>query len=66
MLKAESPDQELSSGNRRLGGLFPLATAAGERISQIERIIARNKWPSQAERALRQHPEVIKADAGNH
>jgi len=67
VLKAESPDQELSKvAIEGLVGYFRSHPLPEERIHQIEQIIARNNWPSQAERALRQHPEVIKAEAGDH
>jgi predicted Zn-dependent protease len=62
VLKAESPDQELSRvAIAGLEGYFRSHPLPDERIHQIEQIIARNKWPSHPERALRQHPEVIKA-----
>jgi len=67
VLKAESPDQELSKvAIEGLVGYFRSHPLPEERIHQIEQIITRNNWPSQAERALRQHPEVIKAEAGDH
>jgi len=67
VLKAESPDQELSKvAIEGLIGYFRSHPLPEERIHQIEQIIARNKWPSQAEKALRQRPEVIKAEAGDH
>jgi predicted Zn-dependent protease len=67
VLKADSPDQELSKvAIAGLEGYFRSHPLPEERISQIEQIIARNKWPNQAERALRQHPEVIKTEAVNH
>jgi predicted Zn-dependent protease len=67
VLKAESPDQELSKvAIAGLEGYFRSHPLPEERIHQIEQIIARNKWPSHPERALRQHPEVIKAEADSH
>lgn len=67
VLKADSPDQELSKvAIAGLEGYFRSHPLPEERISQIEQIIARNKWPNQAERALRRHPEVIKTEAANH
>ena len=66
VLKADSPDQELSKvAIAGLVGYFRSHPLPEERISQIEQIIVRNRWPKQSERALRQHPEVIKAEAGN-
>lgn len=67
VLKAESPDQELSKvAIAGIVGYFRSHPLPEERISQIERIIVRNKWPNHAERALRQHPETIKTEASNH
>ena len=67
VLKADSPDQELSKvAIAGLVGYFRSHPLPEERISQIERIISRNRWPRQAERALRLHPEAIKTEASNH
>ncbi|HMC31527.1 MAG TPA: M48 family metalloprotease [Candidatus Angelobacter sp.] len=67
VLKAESPDQELSKvAIAGIVGYFRSHPLPEERINQIKQIIARNKWPSHEERALRQHPEVIKTEANNH
>ena len=66
VLRAESPDQELSKvAIAGIVGYFRSHPLPEERISQIERMIARNRWPNQSERALRQHPEMIKAEASN-
>ncbi len=65
--KAESPDQELSRvAIEGIVGYFRSHPLPQERIQQIQQIIARNKWPNQPEKALRQHPEVVKAEVGGH
>ena len=65
--RAESPDQELSKvAIEGITGYFRSHPLPEERISQIRQMIARNRWPDHAERALRQHPLAIKADAADH
>jgi predicted Zn-dependent protease len=64
VLKAASPDQELSRvAIEGIVGYFRSHPLPEERIRQIQQIIARNKWPNQPEKALRQHPEIVKAEA---
>src|ERR1700742_955886 len=66
VLKAESPDQEISrvaiSG---IVGYFRSHPLPEERIHQIERIAAAKNWPMKAETPLQVHPEEEPA-AGNH
>jgi predicted Zn-dependent protease len=67
VLKADSPDQELSKvAIEGILGYFRSHPLPEERISQMEKMIARNKWSNHSERALRRHPEVIKTEASNH
>jgi beta-barrel assembly-enhancing protease len=55
--KPASPDQELSQvAIAGLQGYFRSHPLPEERIHQVQQIIARNKWPNQAEKALRQRP----------
>jgi len=62
VLKAKSPDQELSQvAIEGIMGYFRSHPLPEERIHQAERIIARNKWPRQAERALRLRPMLANA-----
>lgn len=63
VLKAETPDQELSKvAIEGIVGYFRSHPLPEERIHQIRQIIARNNWPNQPEKALRQHPEIAKAE----
>lgn len=63
VLKAETPDQELSKvAIEGIVGYFRSHPLPEERIHQIRQIIARNNWPNQPEKALRQHPEITKAE----
>ncbi len=58
ILKAESPDQELSKvAIEGIIGYFRSHPLPEERERQIQEIIAANKWPRRAERALRVRPE---------
>ena len=64
VLKAESPDQELSKvAVAGITGYFRSHPLPEERINQIQQIIARNKWPSGPEKALRIHPSTLKTEA---
>jgi predicted Zn-dependent protease len=59
VLKAETPDQELSKvAIEGIVGYFRSHPLPEERIHQLQQIIARNNWPKQPEKALRQSPEV--------
>jgi predicted Zn-dependent protease len=57
VLKAESPDQELSQvAIEGIVGYFRSHPLPAERIHQLREMIARNKWPERPERTLRQQP----------
>jgi predicted Zn-dependent protease len=65
--KAESPDQELSKvAIAGLEGYFRSHPLPEERINQIQRIMATQKWPEHPEKALRVHPVSTKVAASNH
>jgi beta-barrel assembly-enhancing protease len=67
VLKAESPDQELSKvAIAGITGYFRSHPLPEERINQIQQIIARNKWPNRPEKALSVHPGTPKTQAVNH
>ncbi len=64
VLKAESPDQELSKvAIAGITGYFRSHPLPEERINQIQQIIARNKWPNRPEKALSIHPSTPKTQA---
>jgi predicted Zn-dependent protease len=64
VLKAESPDQEISKvAIAGITGYFRSHPLPEERINQIQQIIARNKWPNRPEKALSIHPNAPKAQA---
>ena len=64
VLKAQSPDQELSNVTiAGIAGYFRSHPLPEERINQVQQIIARNKWPRNPEKALSVHPSTIKAQA---
>lgn len=66
VLKAESPDQELSKvAIAGITGYFRSHPLPEERINQIQQIIARNKWPNRPEKALSVHPSTPKTQAAN-
>lgn len=66
VLKAESPDQELSRvAIAGIVGYFRSHPLPEERIHQIERIIAAKNWPAKAETPLQVRPST-EAIAGNH
>jgi predicted Zn-dependent protease len=61
VLKAESPDQELSKvAIQGIEGYFRSHPLPEERINQIQQILAKQKWPDHAEKALRVHPVSTK------
>jgi beta-barrel assembly-enhancing protease len=66
VLKAESPDQELSGvAVAGIVGYFRSHPLPEERMNQIQRLMAAKKWPSKAEMPLQIHPEGEPA-AGSH
>src|SRR5882724_4853629 len=66
VLKAESPDQELSKvAVEGITGYFRSHPLPEERITQIQQISAQQKWPDHPEKALLVHPVVTKV-AANH
>jgi len=66
VLKAESPDQELSQvAIAGIKGYFRSHPLPEERVNQLERIIAAKKWASVPEKALRVRPESAQKIAGN-
>jgi predicted Zn-dependent protease len=66
VLKAQSPDQELSGvAIAGIEGYFRSHPLPVERVNQIERIIAAKKWTSIPERPLRVQPDGLKTTAGN-
>ena len=66
VLKAESPDQELSQvAIAGIEGYFRSRPLPGERVNQLERIIAAKKWASVPEKALRVRPDSAQKIAGN-
>lgn len=66
VLKAESPDQEISQvAIAGIEGYFRSHPLPEERVNQLERIIAAKKWPSVPEKALRVRPNSTQKIAGN-
>lgn len=66
VLKAESPDQEISQvAIAGIEGYFRSHPLEEERVNQLERIIAAKKWPSIPEKALRVRVEPGQKAAGN-
>lgn len=66
VIKAESPDQELSQvAIAGIEGYFRSHPLPEERVNQLERIIAAKKWPNIPEKALRVRPEPRQKIAGN-
>ena len=66
VLKAESPDQELSQvAIAGIEGYFRSHPLPEERVNQLERIIAAKKWASVPEKALRVRPDSAQKIAGN-
>jgi len=66
VLKAESPDQELSQvAIAGMEGYFRTHPLPEERVNQIERLIADKKWRTVQEKALQVLPEVAQVSAGN-
>jgi predicted Zn-dependent protease len=66
VLKAESPDQELSQvAIAGIEGYFRSHPLPEERVNQIERIIAAKKWRSIPEKPLRVRPDEPQTAAGN-
>jgi predicted Zn-dependent protease len=65
VLKAESPDQELSGvAIAGIEGYFRSHPLPEERVNQIERIIAAKKWPNAPEKALKVQPDEPQTTAG--
>src|SRR6266567_3883696 len=65
VLKAESPDQELSEvAIQGIMGYFRSHPLPQERINQIQRIMANKKWPAHPEKTLRVRP-VARVVANN-
>jgi len=66
VLKAESPDQELSQvAIQGIMGYFRSHPLPQERIHQIQRIMAARNWSAHPEKALRVRPVATKAVANN-
>jgi len=66
VLKAESPDQEISKvALAGIEGYFRSHPLPEERVNQIQRLIAAKKWPSVPERALQVRPDMPQTTAGN-
>jgi len=66
VLKAESPDQELSQvAIAGIEGYFRSHPLPEERVNQIQRLIADKKWRTVQEKALQVLPEVAQVSAGN-
>ncbi len=66
VLKAESPDQEISKvALAGIEGYFRSHPLPEERVNQIQRIIAAKKWASRPERALQVRPDTPQTTAGN-
>jgi len=66
VLKAESPDQELSQvAIAGMEGYFRTHPLPEERVNQIQRLIADKKWRTVQEKALQVLPEVAQVSAGN-
>jgi beta-barrel assembly-enhancing protease len=66
VLKAESPDQELSRvAIAGIEGYFRSHPLPEERVNQIQRLIAAKKWASVPEKALRVLPDTPQTTAGN-
>ena len=67
VLKAESPDQELSQvAIAGMEGYFRSHPLPEERVNQIERLIATKKWRSGPEKALQVLSDAPQVTAGNH
>jgi beta-barrel assembly-enhancing protease len=67
ILKAASPDQELSQvAIAGLEGYFRSHPLPEERVNQIKRLIADNKWRSLPEKNLQVLPDAAQVAAGNH
>ena len=65
VLKAESPDQELSQvALAGLEGYFRSHPLPEERMNQIQRMVAANKWDNGPERALQVRPAALQTAAG--
>ena len=66
VLKAETPDQEISQvAIAGIDGYFRSHPLPEERVNQIERIIAARKWRSLPEKPLKVQPDSAKMAAGN-
>lgn len=66
VLKAASPDQELSGvAIAGIEGYFRSHPLPEERVNQMQRIIAAKKWASVPEKALRVLPDAPQTTAGN-
>jgi predicted Zn-dependent protease len=66
VLKAESPDQELSQvAIAGMEGYFRSHPLPEERVNQIERLIADKKWRSLPEKTLQVMPDAAQVTAGN-
>jgi predicted Zn-dependent protease len=66
VLKAESPDQELSKvAIAGIDGYFRSHPLEEERVNQIQRMIAAKRWTRPPERALRVRPDSPQTTAGN-
>jgi len=66
VLKAESPDQELSQvAIAGMEGYLRTHPLPEERVNQIQRLIADKKWRTVQEKALQVMPEVAQVSAGN-
>jgi predicted Zn-dependent protease len=67
VLKAESPDQELSQvAIAGMEGYFRSHPLPEERVNQIERLIATKKWRSGPEKALQVLSGAPQVTADNH
>ena len=62
--KAQSPDQELSQvAIAGIQGYFRTHPLPEERVTQIQRMVAANKWQSGPERALQIRPAAYETTA---
>jgi predicted Zn-dependent protease len=67
VLKASSPDQELSQvAIAGMEGYFRSHPLPEERVNQVERLIAARKWRSLPEKTLQVRPDAAQVTAGNH
>jgi beta-barrel assembly-enhancing protease len=67
VLKATSPDQELSQVTiAGMEGYFRSHPLPEERVNQIERLIAAKKWRNVPEKNLQVLPDAVRVTAGNH